>query len=134
MQFLDLLAQLPVDLLEMTDLMFERLHVSGDRGINAAQALPGLLLKFLVNVHPSVSALARNYRNDRGRSGAPPAEPWNALWIGLDGEPCAVAVTLGRFLALFAAGVIAAIVLQQAWLWWPLGAAAVWALLRLVRP
>ena len=50
------------------------------------------------------------------------------------GEPRAAAVTLGRFLALFVVGVIAAIGLQQAWIWWLLAAAAVWALLRLVRP
>ena len=57
-----------------------------------------------------------------------------ATGVGLDGEPRAAAVTLGRFLALFVVGVIAAIGLQQAWIWWLLAAAAVWALFRLVRP
>jgi len=58
------------------------------------------------------------------------------MWaqVGLDGEPCLAAVTLGRFLALFAIGVMAAVWLQLSWLYWLLGAAALWLLLRLVRP
>ena len=57
----------------------------------------------------------------------------DVAWIGLDEVPCPAAVTLGRFLALFTLGVIAAIVLQQAWLWWLLGLSSVWALYRLFR-
>ena len=71
-----------------------------------------------------------------GGAGAAPIQASSqtqAALIGLDGEPCSAAVTLGRFLALFVVGVIAAIGLQQAWIWWLLAAAAVWVLLRLVR-
>ena len=57
------------------------------------------------------------------------------MWaqVGLDGEPCLAAVTLGRFLVLFTVGVIAAVWLQLSWLYWLLGAAALWLLLRLFR-
>ena len=42
-------------------------------------------------------------------------------------------VTLGRFLALFALGLIAAVWLQWSWLYWLLAATALWALYKLVR-
>ena len=55
------------------------------------------------------------------------------MWaqVGLDGEPCLAAVTLGRFLVLFTVGVMAAVWLQLSWLYWLLGAAALWVLFRL---
>tara|TARA_B100001079_G_scaffold8439_1_gene7119 strand:- start:180 stop:311 length:132 start_codon:yes stop_codon:yes gene_type:complete len=43
-------------------------------------------------------------------------------------------VTFGRVLALFALGLIAAVVLQWSWIYWLLAAAALWVLFRLVRP
>jgi hypothetical protein len=43
-------------------------------------------------------------------------------------------VTLGRFLVLFALGLIAALWLQLSWLYWLLAAAALWALFKLLRP
>ena len=42
-------------------------------------------------------------------------------------------MTLGRFLALFAVGLIAALWLQWSWLYWLLAAAALWALFKLFR-
>ena len=42
-------------------------------------------------------------------------------------------VTFGRFLALFALGLIAAVWLQWSWLYWLLAAAALWELYKLGR-
>ena len=42
-------------------------------------------------------------------------------------------VTFGRFLALFAVALIAAVWLQWSWMYWLLAAAALWVLLKLVR-
>ena len=53
--------------------------------------------------------------------------------FGLDGDPCQLGVTLGRFLALFAAGLIVAVWLQWSWVYWLLAAAALWALFKLFR-
>ncbi len=49
------------------------------------------------------------------------------------GVPCQLGVTFGRFLTLFAFGLIAAVWLQLSWLYWLLGVAAVWAIFRLVK-
>ena len=42
-------------------------------------------------------------------------------------------MTLGRFLILFAVGVIAALMLKLTWLYWLLGLAAVWVVFKLIR-
>ena len=49
------------------------------------------------------------------------------------GDLFQIGVTFGRFLALFALGLIAAVWLQWSWLYWLLAAAALWALYKLVR-
>jgi len=53
--------------------------------------------------------------------------------FGLDGDPRQRGVTLGRFLALFAVGLIAAVWLQWSWAYWLFAAAALWALFKLFR-
>ena len=42
-------------------------------------------------------------------------------------------MTLGRFLILFAVGVVAALVLKLAWLNWLLGLSAVWVAFKLIK-
>jgi hypothetical protein len=42
-------------------------------------------------------------------------------------------MTLGRFLILFAVGVIAALMLKLTWLYWLLGLAAVWVVFKLIK-
>ena len=42
-------------------------------------------------------------------------------------------MTLGRFLILFAVGVIAALLLKFTWMYWVLGLSAVWVLFRLIK-
>ncbi len=42
-------------------------------------------------------------------------------------------MTLGRFLILFAAGVVAALMLKLTWLYWLLGLAAVWVVFKLIK-
>ena len=41
-------------------------------------------------------------------------------------------MTLGRFLILFAAGVVAALVLKLTWMYWLLGLSAGWVLFKLI--
>ena len=42
-------------------------------------------------------------------------------------------MTLGRFLILFALGVVAALMLKLTWLYWLLGLAAVWVVFKLIK-
>ena len=42
-------------------------------------------------------------------------------------------MTLGRFLFLFAVGVVAALMLKLTWLYWLLGLAAVWVVFKLIK-
>ena len=42
-------------------------------------------------------------------------------------------MTLGRFLILFAAGVVAALVLKLTWLYWLLGLLAGWVIFKLIK-
>ena len=42
-------------------------------------------------------------------------------------------MTLGRFLILFAVGVIAALMLKLTWVYWLLGLAAVWVVFKLIK-
>mgnify|MGYP007024415139 FL=1 len=42
-------------------------------------------------------------------------------------------MTLGRFLILFAVGVVAALMLKLTWLYWSLGLAAVWVVFKLIK-
>ena len=42
-------------------------------------------------------------------------------------------MTLGRFLTLFAVGVVAALMLKLTWLYWLLGLAAVWVVFKLIK-
>jgi len=42
-------------------------------------------------------------------------------------------MTLGRFLILFAAGVVAALVLKLTWMYWVLGLSAGWVLFKLIK-
>ena len=42
-------------------------------------------------------------------------------------------MTLGRFLILFAAGVVAALVLKLTWMYWILGLSAGWVLFKLIK-
>ena len=42
-------------------------------------------------------------------------------------------MTLGRFLILFAVGVVAALALKLTWLYWLLGLSAGWALYKLIK-
>ena len=103
----------------MADLMLEGLHVIGERGVRAAQAL--------VKVRSFSSHWREPYGAQPSRCGLR-----KQTGFGLDGETCLLAVTLGRFLALFAVGLIAAAWLQVSWLYWLLGAAALWAVFKLL--
>tara|TARA_B100000073_G_scaffold135990_1_gene111585 strand:- start:6003 stop:6158 length:156 start_codon:yes stop_codon:yes gene_type:complete len=47
---------------------------------------------------------------------------------------CWISVTLGRFLVIFAIGLIAAIALKATWLYWLLGVAAAWVVFKLIKP
>ena len=42
-------------------------------------------------------------------------------------------MTLGRFLILFAVGVVVALMLKLTWLYWLLGLAAVWVVFKLIK-
>ena len=42
-------------------------------------------------------------------------------------------MTLGRFLILFALGVVAALLLKLTWMYWLLGLSAVWVLIKLIK-
>ena len=42
-------------------------------------------------------------------------------------------MTLGRFLIIFAAGVVAALVLKLTWMYWLLGLSAGWVLFKLIK-
>jgi hypothetical protein len=42
-------------------------------------------------------------------------------------------MTLGRFLILFAGGVVAALVLKLTWLYWLLGLTAGWVVFKLIK-
>ena len=42
-------------------------------------------------------------------------------------------MTLGRFLIIFAAGVVAALVLKLTWMYWVLGLSAGWVLFKLIK-
>ena len=42
-------------------------------------------------------------------------------------------MTLGRFLILFAVGVVAALVLNLTWLYWLLGLSAGWVVFKLIK-
>ena len=42
-------------------------------------------------------------------------------------------MTLGRFLILFAVGVVAALLLKLTWMYWVLGLSAGWVLFKLIK-